>query len=295
MKKLLSIALAACFIFTAAVAFSESAAHSDVVMYESRGAQIPATVVMPSGDGPFPLLVMAHGHGGSRDENIGFPAIAEALAGQGIASVRMDFPGCGDSKEDFSLNTQSNMKSDIISGLKYAAENYPVDENKVAIFGYSLGGRLALELIADEAYPFVSAAFLAPAADTDDLKNLFGGIEGWNELKNTANEKGYAEFTTIYGQKQNLSKEWFADLEKYGGNSLISKAAEKFTRPSLVIYAVDDEAVSPAVSKEVAEALDAQVVMVPADAHSYGFYSDKTIILDLVKTALASFFTFNLK
>ena len=270
-------------------------AYEDIT-YESRGVQIPATVVLPDGEGPYSLVIMVHGHGGSRQENIGFPAIAEALAKQGIATIRMDFPGCGDSTEDFSLNTQSNMKQDIINGLNYMTANYPLDESKIGVFGYSMGGRLILELIDDEAFPIAAAALLAPAADTDDLKNLFGGQESWDQLKSEAgsSSEGYVRFTTFYGEEQHLSKEWFSDLEKYEGTSLIGKAAEKYDHPALVIYAADDEVVSPGVSAAVAEALNAQVVITPADGHSYGFNSNKDNVLSLVKTVVADFFSFNL-
>lgn len=296
MKRILAWLFVLALLSTTGAALAEVTPASEDITYESRGVQIPATVVLPDGEGPYSLVIMVHGHGGSRQENIGFPAIAEALAKQGIATIRMDFPGCGDSTEDFSLNTQSNMKQDIINGFNYMTDNYPVDESKVGVFGYSMGGRLTLELIDDEAFPIAAAALLAPAADTDDLKNLFGGQENWDQLKSEAgvSSEGYVDFTTIYGQVQHLSKEWFSDLEKYEGTSLIGKAADKFDHPALVIYAVDDEAVSPSVSTAVAEALNAQVVVTPADGHSYGFYSDKDIVLTLVKTAVAGFFSFNL-
>ena len=62
--------------------------------YESRGVMVPATIVTPadSGGRPMPLVVMAHGHGGSRQEGGGFQMVAEAMAKRGIASIRMDFP-----------------------------------------------------------------------------------------------------------------------------------------------------------------------------------------------------------
>src|SRR5882724_10514479 len=60
----------------------------------SRGVRVPAVLTAPKVTGKYPLVVMAHGHGGSKDENGGFTAIANALASRGIASIRMDFPGC---------------------------------------------------------------------------------------------------------------------------------------------------------------------------------------------------------
>lgn len=264
----------------------------------SRGIEIPAVVNFPNGDQTaLPLVVLVHGHGGSKDENIGFPAIAAELAKRGIASIRMDFPGCGDSIEDFTKNHMSNMKEDVLSATEYMTKTYNIDPEKIGIFGYSMGGRIALELLAEEAYPFAAVGLLAPAADTDDLKNLFGGKDGWDSLKKTANisSDGYAPFTTIYGQDQKLSKEWFSDLEKYTADALITAAAEKYAGPSIVIYAVNDEAVSPEVSIAVAGKLAADIVAVPEDGHSYGFYSDKKEILELVSDSAADFFEKKLK
>ncbi len=265
-----------------------SFAVAENVTYPSRDAQIPATVVLPEGDGPFALVVMAHGHGGSREENIGFGTIAEALKAKGIASIRMDFPGCGESTESFQLNTMTNMKLDVANALAYAKETYSIDTAKIGLFGYSMGGRIALELLGDGAADYASVALLAPANDTQDLKALFGGAQQWETLKATAQAAGFVEFTTVYGQKQELSKEWFADLEKVANPAEV--AAMVFSGPTLVIYAGDDTAVSPSVSAAVAETLKAEVVDATGDGHSYGFYSDKTDVLNSVTTGVADFF-----
>lgn len=270
----------------------ETPAYTEsIITYPSRTTEVPAVVTMPTTEDAVPLVILCHGHGGNRDEGFGFPTLAQKLAEQGIASIRMDFPGCGESSEPFTENVLSNMKADVLAAVDYATAQLTIDPEKIGIFGYSMGGRITLELLAEDGYDFDAVALLAPAADTEDLKNLFGGAEAWETLKaEAATEKGYADFTTIYGQEQQLSAKWFADLEATACADLLAAAAEKKDAPVLVIYAEDDEAVAPAISQSVADALDAEVITTPEDGHGYGFYSDKTEILNTVTDGAAAFF-----
>lgn len=277
MKKLAILLLALLMAFST-VAFAEDT----VITYASRDAQIPATVVIPEGLESYPLVVLCHGHGGSREENVGFAALAEALKNKGIASIRMDFPGCGESKESFQKNTLTNMKADVLAAIDYMKANYPVTQ--LGLFGYSMGGRIALELLA-EGLNVDALALLAPAAG--DIKNLFGGEEGYANLKAIADKDGFATFTTIYGQTQELSKEWFEDLAKY--EDVKADAAAKYAGPTLVIYGSDDEAVNPAISAAVAETFSAKVVDATGEGHGYGFYSETDTVRNAVAAALADF------
>ena len=98
-----------------------------------------------------------------------------------------------------------------------------------------MGGRIALELLSDKAFDFAAVELVAPAEDITDLKGLFGGAEAWEKMKAEANEKGFTVFTTIYGQLQELSKEWFADLEAVP-DGLAEAAAENYKGKSLVVF-----------------------------------------------------------
>ena len=262
------------------------------VVYQSNGADVYATVTIPKDRNNVPYVLICHGHGGTRSENGGLDAIAQGLAEKGIASIRMDYPGCGDSKEQFRNNNLTNILQYTEDAMKYMDNHYAVNKDSVGIFGYSMGGRISLEMLASQKDNFKAVCLLAHAADTEDLKKLFGGIENWELLKKTAQESkdGYVDFTTIYGQKQELSTKWFADLEEKDFTILMQEVKKSYNGPSMVIYAVDDIAVSPSVSKDVAEALGSEVILTPEDGHSYGFYSDKAYVKRIVVENTVDFF-----
>lgn len=237
---------------------------------------------------------MIHGHGGNHNESDGFDKISNGLAEQGFVVATLDLPGCGKSKESFQLNTMTNMKADVLDVIDYVCKNYAVDKTRIGAFGYSMGGRITLELLAEGKYSFSTIELVAPAEDLTDLKNLFGGAENWDTMKAEANEKGYAEFTTKYGQHQQLSKEWFADLEKYS-DGLVEKAAENYTGDSLVIWATNDEAVSPSVSSAVATTLGSATLNTYADGHSYSFYGTTEYTISTVNNGSVNYFVNELK
>ena len=263
------------------------------VTYQSGERTVPAVVTLPAGEGPFPAVVMNHGHGGSKDENVGFVGVARALAQAGFATIRMDFPGCGDSEASFQDNTMTNMIADSNAGLAYLLDNYPIDADRLGILGYSMGGRIASEIVGAENNPYKAVVLLSAAAvDAEVLApSIFGDLETYNELKAAAEKDGFATFTTIYGQTQELSKAWFADME--AGKPLESLA--KFTGPVLVLHGDQDVVVTDEMNKAIVSACPAaQEIVVPDADHGYGFYSDQPEVTALVETSITDFFTNNL-
>lgn len=262
-------------------------AETTDITYESRGVEVPATVVTPDDAETYPVVVLCHGHGGNRAE---LAPVQAALAEAGVASIAMDFPGCGDSTESFQLNILSNMETDAKAAIDYAKDT--MGATKIGLFGYSMGGRIVLELLADGTASD-ACAFLAPAADTEDLKNLFGGAEAYETMRAEAETNGYVVFTTIYGQVQELSKDWFADLDRVADSA--SAAAAAWQGPALVVYGSDDEAVNPTVSANVAEVLGAETFDCTGEGHGYGLYSEDDTVRNQMTGKVAEFFAENLK
>ena len=254
---------------------------TEVEMPSVRSTTIKGTVVMPKVEEgvKVPLVVIAHGHGGNREENGGLTGVAEALAKAGIASVRMDFPGCGNSDESFQANTMTNMVNDVYSSIEYVEANFAIDSTKVGVFGYSMGGRIAATVATDGKVDFKGLVMLAPFAGKVDYVDFMGDRATYDELYAKAEKDGYVVFTTKYGQVQELSKAWFDDI--VNANPL--ENADKYAGKALVIYAQDDDTVSPQMSQEVADAFHADVVYANGGAHSYSFYTDITEIKDVIE------------
>ena len=295
MKKIAILVLVTALLLTLAVPAFADAAAVKVASTHRADIEIPAFVTVPADYDPSvpnDLVIMIHGHGGNHNEWGGFDAISNGLAENGILVVTLDFPGCGDSTESFQLNTLTNMKNDVLDVLGYMESEYNIAN--VGAFGYSMGGRIVLEMIVEDMYDFDSIEFVAPAEDYEDLKNLFGGAENWDVLEAEANEKGFVSYTTIYATNE-LSKEWFDDLAKYQGG-LAEAAAEKFgDKPVIVIYATDDQAVAPAVSQSVADAFGAPVFNTHSGGHSYSFYNDDPEIGEIVNGNSIAFFSGDLE
>ncbi len=171
----------------------DSSSHAEFRAMEttiqSRGVAVPVSYVTPAigADERFPLVVMAHGHGGSRHEGGGYRLVAEAMAKNGIASIRMDFPGCGDSTESFTNNNLSNMLLDLQAARDYAASRPEIDDDRVGLLGYSMGGRLvALLAEMDPSYKVMAA--WTPAVTDGAQRNIesLGGADAYNRLKETS-------------------------------------------------------------------------------------------------------------
>ena len=139
-------ALALCIAAALALLCGTPAAQ-DVSIPGTRGT-IYATVQLPgklTRSGDMPLAVLCHGFTGSRAGDGHFAPLAQELAAQGIATVRLDFPGCGDSTEPFTAYTLSHMADDVESAILYMQSTYGT--GPTALVGHSS----AVEAMAAEA------------------------------------------------------------------------------------------------------------------------------------------------
>ncbi len=271
-----------------------SAPAADVDLWiESRGIQIPVTLTMPGDDlnVGVPLVVLAHGHGGTRQENGAFTELASLLAEVGVASIRMDFPGCGDSTEAFTHNNITNMLQDVDAAFEFAIGQPGIDLGRIGMLGYSMGGRLAMLKIADEP-AFRATVLWAPVARDGGkpMFDYFGGEAQYMEVRNAALKHGEIAWTTPWGQEQQLGEKFFDDLER----SEPMQALASYRGNLLVIHGSADAAIHVSNGRLASQAAlstaSAELKIIRGAGHGFGFFGGEPDVRAEVLGATVDFF-----
>jgi len=112
--------------------------------FRNAGALIAATLHLPRGAGRCAGVVCCHGFGGQKCEpNFIFVRLSRRLAKEGIASLRLDFRGSGESEGEFEHTTVRGQVSDARAALAQLKKIARVDSKRLGIVGLSFGGLVA--------------------------------------------------------------------------------------------------------------------------------------------------------
>lgn len=154
-----------------------------------------------------------------------FVKCARALVGAGIASLRFDFYGSGESEGEFREVTLQGELSDAHAAVKFFRRQKGIDPKRIGLLGLSLGGAVAASLASRlRSRALVLWAALAHPSELRALAerttNLIPGGQGARE---------YSAHEVSPHFLENI--ETVAPLKSIGG----------FKRPTLIIHPEKDE------------------------------------------------------
>ncbi len=127
------------------------------ISFTNAGYTFNGTLTLPQNcSKTTPVVLMVTGSGQqNRDEELfdhkPFAVIADALARQGIASLRYDDRGWGDKSLDFNQFTTTDFLQDAASALPLLRKRF----NKVGVLGHSEGGTIAMMLASEGKTDFI--------------------------------------------------------------------------------------------------------------------------------------------
>lgn len=182
------------------------AAAEAEVSFRSNGVEVHGALRHGSGAGRQPLAILVHGFGSFRDELTGFVELAGRLAASGIASLRFDARGCGESGTRGRTHPAWEWIEDIFSAVSWAETLPEIAADRIGVVGMSMGGGAAVIAAAlDRRLKAIVA--LAPVADGEAwLRHLWTtsrGLSAWAEFLATIAEDRRRRATT--GKSQVVS------------------------------------------------------------------------------------------
>lgn len=256
--------------------------YKESVISISNGVyDIPATIVMPISETDVPLVIMLHGTGSNRDEaGDGYKLLAPALAKKGIASIRYDFPGSGDSNVSYLLYCNSEASKNTLTVANYASNLKGVDKDRIGILGWSQGGTDAL-LVSGESNRFKSVATWAGALELSDMVTP--------EMRKEALTTGQTKMEFDWRDALPLSQKWIDESD----NMDVLAEVANITAPIGSFHGSLDEDVPYSDSVKVQAAssnVNSELITIEGTGHTYDIFSGDMTKFNELKTKTVDWF-----
>lgn len=268
-KVVLCISIFTAVVFCVIPAISAKTVHTALA---GDYGQLAAIIQTPDNKDTYPMVILMHGFSASKDYEL-LQLIANELEANGIASVRFDFNGHGESDGRFQDMTVPNEIEDAKQVYTYVKQLPAV--TKISLVGHSQGGvvasMLAGELSKEEGKTAIqSLVLLAPASNIKDGA-LGSGTFGIQFNVDTMPE--YIELPSGLRVGRNYFKTAY--------NLPIYETAKQYTGPVKIIHGSQDEMVPTRYSKEFANVYD-NVELEILDGYDHEFTQNMPVVADLV-------------
>lgn len=137
--------------------------REEEVRYRNHRAncELAATLTIPEGGGPFPAVLLISGSGehdrdGSMAGHRPFLVLADFLTRRGVAVLRSDDRGVGESGGEFHQSTTSDFATDAEAAVDFLRGRTGIDARRIGLIGHSEGALIAAMVAArDQGIAFI--------------------------------------------------------------------------------------------------------------------------------------------
>lgn len=244
------------------------------VLLENKGEKIFGIFHRPAQQGKFPAILICHGLGGHKVGKYRlYVQVANYLAGQGIATLRIDFRGSGDSEGDFSEMTLDGEVSDAIKAIDFLKNHPHVDVDRMGIMGRSLGGLVAITAAA-QVKIIKSLCLWAPIFDASQW------LPKWQQLHTKGlHESQKEELMTVDGQKPGY--EFYKQFFSFKVEDQLKEIA---SNPLFILHGCKDEVVPVHHSQKYADTRvkalgKTKVIQLPESDHDFAPLHERQVAI----------------
>ena len=160
----------------------------EAITLENDGEKIFGILHRPLHSQPVPAIVICPGFAGNKCGKFRmFVTLGKELAKRGIAVLRFDYRGAGDSEGEFREVTLEGKISDTLKCLNFLAADPQVDASRLGLLGRSLGGAIAV-LAARRFQAIKSLVLWAPVFRSDPWRELWESFTSNQKLDSAKQE-----------------------------------------------------------------------------------------------------------
>ena len=142
------------------------------VSFNNGDLQLAGMLILPEGEGPFPVAVIIHGSGTSSRENKWYLTVAKHLQENGIAVLLPDKRGSEKSEGDWRGASFDDLAGDTLSAISYIKNQDHFEYSTIGLIGMSQGGWIA-PLVATKSDDVSFVVSMSGAGVTTDEQLLF--------------------------------------------------------------------------------------------------------------------------
>lgn len=222
-------------------------ASERVISFMVNGQKVEGTLELPDAVAAPPVVLMLHGFTGTRNEWSSaavkeglFGRCARAMADKGVASLRIDFRGSGESDGKFEDMTVDSEIQDGLAALDFLSSRHDVDRHRISVVGMSLGGAVTTAVAGRTPHRLSAVVLWNPGIN---LPAAFTSIYGEEVMKAGLNGGDKAISVTMKGggKTVELKSAFFKSLYTV----VPAAEIEKYHGPLLLAVGTDDSIVYP--------------------------------------------------
>ena len=193
----------------------------------SDGITLKAILDLPTDQKPSNYALFAHCFTCNKNL-IAVKNISSALTQNGIAVLRFDFTGLGESEGDFSDSNFSSNLTDLIDAADFLKANYSAPS---LLIGHSLGGAASI-IAADKIESIKAVATIGAPSDPSHVSHLFNNYI--DEIKKEGEAK-----VNLSGREFKVKQQFLEDIE----NQNMSSILQRYKKAILIMHSPQDNIV----------------------------------------------------
>lgn len=125
-----------------------SATETSLTFFNRQGRRLAGVLCVPGAAERAPAVLLCQGLSGVK--HLVLPQVAARFASAGIATLRFDYAGCGESEGEAGWIDPAARIEDARYAFAFLAGEPAVDPARMGIYGHSYGGPVAITLAASE-------------------------------------------------------------------------------------------------------------------------------------------------